>query len=200
MADNIDVKDATGVIRKVRTTDNAGVHTPHHHLAAGETHIGAVGGHMARVAANFTRLNNTTVYAVGQLVANSTTAGSVVPLSFAIARATGAGGMIRRARIRKSGTSVTNASFRLHLYSASPTPSNGDGGAWLTNQANNYVGSLDVTLDKVFTDGAAGNGTPNTGSEVNFTADTYYGLLEARGAYTPAANEQFTVELEVLQN
>jgi hypothetical protein len=200
MADNLNVKDASGVTRTVRTTENSGVHTPHHRLDAGESHVGAIGGHVARVSANFTRPNNTTAYASGQLVANSVTAGSVVPMQFAISRSAGAGGMIRRARIRKSGTAITNASFRLHLYSVSPTPSNGDGGNWLTNQANNYVGSLDVTLDKVFTDGAAGNGAPNTGSEINFTSDVYYGLLEARAAYTPVANEQFTVELEVLQN
>ena len=139
-------------------------------------------------------------YAIGDLVANSTTAGSVVPMSFAVARATGKGGMIRKMRLRISNTSITAASFRLHLYSVSPTPSNGDNGAWLTNQAANYVGSLDVTNDKVFTDGSSGNGGPNTGSEVNFTSDTLYGLLEARDTYTPTSGGTLTVELEVLQN
>lgn len=169
-------------------------------IGAGENHLGEVGGNTARVSVSFTRPSDTTAYASGDLAANSTTAGSVVPMSFAISRAAGKGGMVRRARLRKTGTSITNASFRLHLYSASPTVSNGDNGAWLTDQSANYVGSIDITCDKAFTDGAAGNGVPNVGSEINFTSDTYYGLLEARAAYTPGSAEQFTLELEMVRN
>lgn len=161
------------------------------------------GGITARPSVSFTRPADTTAYALGDLVANSTTAGSVAAMQFAAARAVGLGGMIRRARIRKTGTGVTNASFRLHLYSASPVPSNGDNGAWLTDKAANYIGAFDVTVDRVFTDGAAGNGLPVTGSEIVFksvSAVTLYGLLEARGAYTPGSGETFTVELEILQD
>lgn len=162
-----------------------------------------VGGMSALVTANFTRPADTTAYASGDLVANSTTAGSVTPMSLAIGRgSSGAAvtGMIRRLRLRKSGTSIANASFRVHLYRASPTVANGDNGAFSTNQAANYVGRFDVTMDQAFTDGASGNGVPAVGSEVNFHTATYYALIEARGAYTPANGETFTVELEVLQN
>lgn len=170
-------------------------------LPAGEAHIGAVGGHTIHASANFTRPADTNVYASGDLVANNTTAGSVTPMSFTVGRgALGLGGMIRRARMRKTGTGITNASFRLHLYSASPTVTNGDNGAWLSNQAANYIGAVDITVDKAFSDGAAGNGAPNVGSELNFVSDTVFGLLEARGAYTPASAEVNTLILEVLQN
>lgn len=158
-------------------------------------------------SANFTRPADTTAYASGDLVANSTTAGSVTPLSWALAR-TGqqsAAGMIRRARIRKTGTGVTNASFRVHLYRASPTPANGDNGAWSTNKAADYLGALDATVDRAFTDGAAGNGLPVNGSEISFdlsatSGRTLYGLLEARSAYTPTSAEVFTVDIELLQD
>jgi hypothetical protein len=172
-------------------------------LDAGEAHVGEVGGRGAIASANFTRPADTTAYASGDLVANSTTAGSVTVMTFTIGRGSSgaaASGMIRRARLRKTGTSTTNASFRLHLYRSAPTPSNGDNGAWLTNNAADYVGAIDITADKAFTDGAIGNGTPNTGSEINFTHQTYYGLLEARAAYTPANAEVFTIELELIQN
>jgi hypothetical protein len=77
----------------------------------------SVGGFTARPSATFTRPADTNVYASGDLVANSTTAGSVAPMAFTIGRdALGKGGMVRRVRLRKSGTSITNASFRLHLY------------------------------------------------------------------------------------
>lgn len=162
---------------------------------------GQVSGHTARVSASFVRPANTTAYVSGDLVANNVTAGNVTPMSFASGRDEGdLGGMIRRVRLRKTGTALTGASFRLHLYSAAPAPSNGDNGVWLTDGAANYVGSLDVTCDKAFTDGAAGNGVPTSGAEINFLSAVLYGLLEARGAYTPASGESFTLTLEMLQN
>lgn len=158
------------------------------------------GGYTARVNASFTRPADTNAYAVGDLVANSTTNTSVTPMEFAVGRDGGSGGMLRRVRIRKTTATIANAQFRLHLYSAAPACSNGDNGAWLTDQAANYIGSFDISCDKAFTDGAAGNGLPTIGSEINFTSDTIYGLLEARGAYAPGSAEQFVVSLEVLQN
>lgn len=151
------------------------------------------------ISATFKRPSDTTQYASGDLVANSTTAGSVVPMRFDISDG-GDGGMIRRARITKSGTSVTTASFRVHLYSsATITCANGDNGAWSTDQAANYFGAIDVTVDKAFTDGAVGHGVPLVGTEINFGINTYHGLLEARGAYTPSSAEVFTIELEVIK-
>lgn len=161
------------------------------------------GGLAAIATANFTRPSDTTQYATGDLVANSTTAGSVVPMTLTVGRGSSgaaATGMIRRVKLRKSGTSITAAQFRLHLYRVSPTVSNGDNAAWLSNQVAEYAGAFDVTCDRAFTDGAAGIGVPVTGGELNFTAQTYYGLIEARAAYTPANGEVFTVELEVVQN
>lgn len=175
-----------------------------HGLRSSEAHIGQVGALSALVTATFTRPADTNAYASGDLVANSTTAGSVTPMTLAIGRGdsnAAATGMIRRLRLRKSGTSITNASFRVHLYrTSSITCANGDNGAFSTNQAANYVGRFDVTMDQAFTDGASGNGIPAVGSEVNFASATYYALIEARGAYTPASGETFTVELEVVQN
>ena len=161
---------------------------------------GQIGGFVARPSATFTRPANTNQYTSGDLVANDVAAGSVVPMSFAISRVTGAGGLLRRIWLRKTGAVLTNASFRVHLYSEAPAVTNGDNGAWLTNGAGAYVGSLDVVMDKAFTDGAGGNGVPAIGSDITFTADTYYALIEARAAYTPASGEQFTLSLELLRN
>lgn len=157
-------------------------------------------------SSNFTRPNNTTAYASGQLIANSVTAGSVTPLSWTAARVAAGSGFVRRARLVKSGTTITNATFRLHLYGASPTVANGDGAAWSTNRSS-YIGSVDLDMTastgRVFTDSAEVIGIPAVGNEINFTltsGQTIYGLLEARAAYTPVAQEVFTVELEIVQN
>lgn len=173
-------------------------------LGASEAHIGQVGALAALVTGSFTRPANTTQYASGDLVANSATAGSVVPITLAIGRGDGGAaktGMIRRLRLRKSGTSITNASFRIHLYrTSSITTANGDNGAFSTDQAANYVGKVDIVMDQAFTDGASGNGVPTVGSEFNFASANYYALIEARAAYTPADSETFTLEAEVIQN
>lgn len=165
--------------------------------------MASTGGYAATPSApTFTRPADTTAYALGDLVANSTTAGSVVPLVFLVDRVDGGSCLIRRLRLRKSGTGVTNAQFRLHLYSSSPVPVNGDNAAWSTPVAG-YLGAFDVTIDRAFSDGAAGNGVPVNGSEIMAAVGgngNVYGLLEARAAYTPGNAETFTATLECLQN
>jgi hypothetical protein len=65
-----------------------------------------------------------------------------------------------------------------------------------------WLGHIAVTVDEAGTAGAVGVGVPVTGAEINFTLTqpqtnvTLYGLLEAKGAYTPASAEVFTVTLE----
>lgn len=184
--------------------------TPGGALVAGEGHIGQVGGEATVAAATqFARPTDTTAYASGDLVANTTVANTVTPLTFTVARIPAGSGMIRRAKIKKSGTSVTNAQFRLHLYSAAPVQTGaggagtGDNAAFSTDGAANYLGALDVTVDRAFTDGAVGTGLPVVGSEITFklaSGTTIRGLLEARAAYTPGNAETFDISLEVLQN
>lgn len=151
--------------------------------------------------APFTRPADTNTYAFGDLVANSVTAGSVVaPSTGNIARAVDQPGTILRARLFTSGTSLTLAIFRLHLYNQVPTPSNGDNNAWLTNIAG-YQGCMDLTVDKAFTDGANGIGGPQIGYGQSFVpvsgAQNLFYLIEARGAYTPTSGETFTPVFEI---
>jgi hypothetical protein len=167
---------------------------------------------LTATAATFTRPANTTAYASGQLLANSIVAASVVPLSFNFDRpsaAIGAGFQIRRATIIKSGITVANAAFRLHLFTAAPTfITTGDAGVLATVGvgAASYLGSLDVTAMIAFSDGAFGAGVPLFGTELvvapNYGGQsasgqvTLFGILEARGAYVPASGETFTVRIE----
>lgn len=147
-----------------------------------------------------TRPADTTAYVSGDLVANSTTAGSVTPFSFSNATRVAAGtSEIVGVRLYKSGTSISNANFRIHFYRATVTPSNGDNGAWLTPY-DNYVGSFDVTMDKVFTNGAEGAGLPTVGMARRFTlpsGTTLFALIEVRGAYVPGTSEQFYIRAEL---
>jgi hypothetical protein len=152
-------------------------------------------------SASFTRPNDTLAYAVGDLVANSTTAGAVVPLQVPLGNIVAVGhGITRitRARLTKSGTSPANANFRIHLYQGAPTPANGDNGAWSSDNALNWLGNIDVTSMLAFTDGCTGTGSATAGSEMflRLANGSLFALIEAKAAYTPVANEVFTVTLE----
>lgn len=158
---------------------------------------------VGNISATFTRPVNTTAYATGQLVANSTAAGSVVPMAFNLDNSFPMGQFrLTRARLFKSGTVVTNATFRIHLYQALPTVTNGDGGAWLSSNSADWLGNIDVSSMLAFSDGAAGTGSCPAGSEQYIRQSSgkiIYGLLAALGAYTPASGETFTVVLEPLE-
>ena len=147
-----------------------------------------------------TRPADVLAYTSGDLVANSITAGSVTPFSFAEAVPSFSGvSRISRIRLRKSGTSLTGATFRVHLYRSTVALSNGDNGAWLTPIAN-YIGAVELTTDRAFTDGAEGAGIPLIGTSITYTiptGTTLFALLEARGAYTPISGETFTLLAEV---
>jgi hypothetical protein len=118
--------------------------------------------------------------------------------------------MVRRARIKKTSTTTSNATFRLHLYASNPNSTtggiaNGDNSAWSTD-ISGWIGTLSVdiaTNGYAFIDGAAGAGTPVVGTEISHrlaAGTVIYGLLEVRAAYAPANGEVFTVELEIVQN
>jgi len=155
---------------------------------------------------SFTRPANTTAYASGQLVANNTVAGSVVPLSWtSAARVSGGNFYIRRVRMTLSSKSVTLTSFRIHFYTVTPTIANGDGAAWSTTLAN-YVCKMDVPVAswEAGTDVSIGFGLPTSGdgNECNVVASTQtlFALVEARAAYVPASGETITVIPEIHQN
>jgi hypothetical protein len=148
-----------------------------------------------------TRPADTTAYAAGDLVANSTTAGSVTYPTIQITQNVDQVMTLLRLRLRKTGTATLSGSFRIHLYRTQPTVVNGDNGVWSTNNAANYAGSFDVTITQSFTDGAVGIGMPTSGSvmvtrPVSGSTTLFY-LIEARAAYTPASAEVFTPILEV---
>ena len=159
-------------------------------------------------SANFTRPADTLAYTAGDLVANSTTAGSVVPLSWTLQSSfITAPFTIKRATIVTSSTAVANLNLRLHLYSASPAVTNGDNGAFTSTLAANYLGYIicdgTTTPGAKFSDGAVAIGSIAAGAELNVkmpSGRTIYGLLEALAAYTPTSAETFTVILDLIEH
>jgi hypothetical protein len=167
-------------------------------------------GLAANVSGSTTRPNDTATYASGDLIANSTTAGSVVPIALTVGRANGATGMIRALRLKVNDAAWKGATIRAHLFRDSPVVTVGDNGAfnasevYACNEAA-YMGYVDITLSQQFNDPMVkGFGARQVGSEWNFdcaaASQNIYALLEARSAITPAASKVFTLLAETLQN
>lgn len=151
-----------------------------------------------------TRPADTTAYANGDLVANSTTAASVTAFSFTAARATDVAMVVRKCRLSKSTTGITQPFFRVHLFNQNPVasaPTNGDNGAFVPANKAGWIGALDVSCTLVFGDGASGIGSDTYGAGIIIPpasgTQTIYALLEARGAYAPGNAEVFTLELHI---
>lgn len=151
------------------------------------------------VVSSFTRPADTTAYTANDLVANSVTAGSVVPMSFNIGY--GQALKVSQAKIKFNSATNTNGKFLIHVYGASPTCTNGDNGAWLTTESS-YCGNIAIDCTgQTFSDNSKGIGTyVNTSLEVPLMilGDNnwkFYGLLQATAAYTPTSAEIFTVSL-----
>lgn len=153
--------------------------------------------------ASFSRPANTTAYTAGDMVANSATPGSVTAMQFTISTANDVPINIISGAITKSGTTnpPTGAIFYLHLFNASPTVSSasGDNLAFQTTDKDIYIGALQGSTDRLFDDGFWGAMTPLTRMTIPGSPATgtriIYGLLEVRGALTPASGETFTVQI-----
>lgn len=160
-------------------------------------------------APTFTRPSDTTQYAALDLVANSTTAASVVALQFKFDRAIVKSGFrITRGTMVKSDTDIVTATFALHLFKATPTFStNGDNSAMSGNTtgAASWLGTLTnaAAISFLADDVAQFTATDATGimcTVADFTpaADgtiSLYGCLSAIGTYTPGSAETFSVTI-----
>lgn len=143
-----------------------------------------------KVSSSFIRPADTTQYTAADLVANSVTAGSVLPLSFSV----GTGdSRITGAYITKTSTGITTADFTLHLFGTSPTVTNGDNGAFTFSTSQKFA-DLDFPTMFAATDGAW---TFLTAQLIDWTTGTglVFGLIEVDGTYTPASAETFTATL-----
>lgn len=145
---------------------------------------------------SFTRPADTTAYASGDQMANSTTAGSVVPISLNPTSG-GRRGKIRHVMVRRTAASVTGLAIRCHIFTASPTVTAGDNAAMvIATGTANYLGYIDADTPQALTSGACVWGWAVAGKEIPLRGnETIYALLEARGAIAPASGEVFSLEL-----
>jgi hypothetical protein len=165
-----------------------------------------VGGSTFISTATFTRPADTTAYAANDAVSNSTAA--TVAMNFGTqARSNGvhtnSSGLIIGARLYKSTTTVSAATFRLWLFNAAPTSPAADNAAftWSASDKASRFGYIDFVSPQA-TDGCDILAAPTLGNLAFNVASgsSLYGLLQATGAYSPGSAEVFNIYLHVLQD
>lgn len=179
---------------------------------AGEAHIGSVGGQLVTVTATFTRPADTTAYAAGDAVNNSTSAPSLLTLTNA-ARVNGGGGYLVGVRLATNLKSITPR-FRVRLfndiYSSGTTPIvlSNDNAAFQSKYADEAkrVARLDLSamITPVDTTNSDMSTSEDTTIRIPFVCQTggrnLYATLEALDAFTPSSGESFTLTLVIDQN
>ena len=154
----------------------------------------------------FTRPNDTTQYAAGDLVANNTAAASVTNRLFVFNRCRGPI-RIRKWLFQKTDNDTTAASFLLMLFSAAPTYTTGGDNSAITTvlqaTAGSYLGTMSVTVSSGDTTMAFGQGVPVVGDYITWNPEwdgtetaTLYGVCVANGTYTPTAQGVYVFQLE----
>lgn len=148
-----------------------------------------------------TRPTDTTTYAAGDVVNESTSAGTV--WTFAnMARAAGLGGVIQSAVLIGGASPPTlKGEFELYLFDTSVTTQN-DNAAWALTDADakKALAMIPFSTANYRIQGASTNGAYYLNA-LGLTyvcaaaATSLYGILVARNAYVPANAEELTIRL-----
>lgn len=158
----------------------------------------AVVGKSNVVRATFNRPSGTDQYAINDSVSDSTSAPTTGTLSN-VARVNGGTGIITDLRLSTNNATVTNASFKVILFSESITAINDNSPfpqLW-TNDAKR-IASFDLTLTTGGTGSDAASATlQQIGQMFKCKSDSrnlYYAIV-ANAAYTPASGQTFALTI-----
>lgn len=174
-------------------------------IAAGENHLGSVGGTSTVVETSITRPADTTAYADGDAVTDSTSTPNDSEFS-GCSRVNDGSGVILSATLIDSVNGTVPTGFDLFLFDTAPTATNDNTAFALTDaNANDCIGVISFTSASDGIDAGANNYIYHkSGLNIPFVcsggATKLYGLLVVRGAYTPASAEVFQMRLGILQD
>lgn len=156
------------------------------------------------IDASYTRPADTTAYEAGDVLANSTSAATILTLA-GMARDAGGGGVIQNAVMIDSVAAATKPWVELYLFDTAPAMQN-DNAAWAPSDAE-----LERCLGVLVFDGTATNAfktTSNGGLVATGAVSLSYQCLAGstslfaiavlRNAYTPAMGEKFNFRLSVI--
>ncbi|HYF36197.1 MAG TPA: hypothetical protein VD994_12965 [Prosthecobacter sp.] len=175
-------------------------------MKASENHLGEVGLRHIRVQGSFTRPANTTAYATGDVMNDSTSAPTVATITN-VARKPGAGGRIVSAQLHSSQNG-TWADIDVFIFSATIASPGNDNAAFTPSDAEMLT--LQTVLKFPAANAVIGNATAAAGGnsfiplpdlsrvfQCAANTTTLYWVPVARGSYTPVSAEVFTLVLGV---
>lgn len=157
--------------------------------------ITTVGYHLRKVSTSFTRPNDATPYSIGDAVTNSTSAPVVFTLDLSDMLNLGGGLEIRKIAIVSSVKGAVLPIFNIFLSPQTYAISNDNAALDITDAAQENGGTwalCDLQNSTVSNARVAYAGVPLP-LVLEGTSQKLYGVLQAANAYTPAANEKFTI-------
>lgn len=164
-------------------------------------------GNLVAKSVTFNRPGDTTAYASGDFISNSTTVGAA--MRFPALR-----GVLNRVIVTKTSNTVANTAHLLYLFSNDPGVVN-DNAAGALAVSPSLLGIVTLNAAVIPTSApllyavsdtplAAANqvildvpNTPQSAGLVSSQQNSIFGVLVATAAYAPAALEQFSVQLHV---
>lgn len=170
-------------------------------VAAGEAHLGAVGGHLSAVYVTVTRPADTNAYAANDAIADSASAGALA--SAVLGRTATGNGLIVGLTLQNSNTAATHR-MEVDLYNASITAVNDNAEA--TRLAANklkFIGT--ITLPALAKKTASSDQTEASDFTIRVpfqcAADgLIYFMPRTLDAHTPASGTTYTFCFHVAQN
>jgi hypothetical protein len=138
---------------------------------------------------------DTSAYAAGDVISNSTSA--PVVLTFANAGPTYGSAIIQTVSLRVDVSTVPAGygSFRLHLYNAAPTAINDNAAYNLpSGDRSKYQGFVELSTPLDLGD-TLWSQADYVGKQVRLLDGNLYGILETRGAFTPTSGASKTISL-----
>lgn len=158
------------------------------------------------VSANFTRPNDTTAYAIGDVVSNSTSTPGLLEFPN-LTRVNGGSAYITLARIATDQKSNPSA-YRIHLYNDNNITLTGDNVPRVELYADNSKKNTSFVLGPMTTPANTTNSTISAAEDNNLrvfvksgaSTRSIWAQVETLTANTPAANQNFTITFGVDQN
>lgn len=162
------------------------------------------------IIGSITRPNDAAPYAAGDVIGSATGPGPtthVIDFS-AIVKAAGGSGLVSTALLIDSANQATPPQLELWIFTAAPA-AQADNTAFAVSDLEiaSLVGIVPLTTARVGNAGAAAAGNLAIQSDVASLvfkcaggSQDLYGVLVVRNAYTPVAQEVFTLKVSVLQD
>lgn len=174
-------------------------------LAAGEAHVGQIGGTTTRIALDFTRPANTTAYTANDVVSSN----AALTLTNALRR-NGSSGYITSLTVTTDNSTAMTPRLRVHFASTSTgvgtvlTDNSPVANTYALLADQYYLGYIDLPA-MVSTGANTASYTRDITSRLPIMGKAgegaqIYCLIETLDAFTPSSGQKFTVSVGVEQN